>query len=220
MEEYQEFLKDAEVSSACRISFEAAKNKWNALESFELAISDIVEAEEKNESALLIAWQNYLTWAVDHATRKATKANIKSGSNEVSITPLEMICLFERAITDLCLHATIWQQAADYLEMYVPADQQRLIDTLSRAVRNVTWSSDIWCRNARALESKAWSEHANLSDSQGADREETDVYHISKEFDPVRRKCLSFRRYSSIRGFCIHHHFLQSLFSKIASCLA
>ncbi|KAM7534460.1 hypothetical protein Aperf_G00000111755 [Anoplocephala perfoliata] len=187
MEEYQEFLKDAEVSSACKMAFEAAKNKWNALESFELAVSDIEEAEEKDESALLTTWQNYLTWALDHSTRKATKANVKSGNTDVTITPLEMICLFERAITDLCLHPNIWQQAADYLEIYVPADQQKLIDTLSRAVRNVTWSSDIWCRNARAVESRAWSEHINLSARQGADREEAGVYHISKEFDPVRQ---------------------------------
>ncbi|VUZ52517.1 unnamed protein product [Hymenolepis diminuta] len=196
MEEYQQFLGDLEPSSACRADFEAAKRKWNALEKFELEISDIKECQEgdeeedrpKDQSALFTAWQNYLNYSLERATRKGTKAIIKKAAdgNEVTITPLEMICLYERAITDLCLHADTWQQAADYLEIYVSADQQRLIDTLKRAVRNVTWSSNLWCRYARAVETEAWSEFTRSS-ANSDQMEESSTYNISKEFDPVRQ---------------------------------
>lgn len=200
MEEYQQFLEESEPSPACRADFEAAKKKWKALEKFELEISDIKEYQEgdeeeedrpKDQSALFTAWQNYLNYSLERATRKGTKAIIKKAGegSEVTINPLEMICLYERAITDLCLHADIWQQAADYLEIYVSADQQRLIDTLKRAVRNVTWSSNLWCRYARTVETEAWSEFARSS--VNSDQiEENSTYNISKEFDPVRRKYL------------------------------
>nr|CDS27729.1 squamous cell carcinoma antigen [Hymenolepis microstoma] len=197
MEEYQDFLDGSEPSSSCIADFEAAKKKWEALEKFELEISDIKEDQEdeeekegepKDQSALFTAWQNYLNYSLERATRKGTKANIKKaeGTSEVTITPLEMICLYERAITDLCLYADIWQQAADYLEIYVSADQQRLIDILKRSVRNVTWSSDLWCRYARAVETKALSEFAHSS-ANGNQMEESSTYNISKEFDPVRQ---------------------------------
>ncbi|VDO06287.1 unnamed protein product [Rodentolepis nana] len=198
MEEYKEFLEGSEPSPACIADFEAAKKKWEALEKFELKISDIKEDQEgdkeeyedepKDQSALLTAWQDYLNYSLERATRKGTKANIKKaeGTGEMSVTPLEMICLYERAITDLCLHAEIWQQAADYLEIYVSADQQRLIDTLKRAVRNVTWSADLWCRYARAVETKALTEFAHSS-ANGDQMEEGSTYNISKEFDPVRQ---------------------------------
>ncbi|KAM3183276.1 hypothetical protein ACTXT7_010667 [Hymenolepis weldensis] len=197
MEEYQQFLEELEPSPACRADFEAAKKKWKALEKFELEISDIKEHQEgdeeeedgpKDQSALFTAWQNYLNYSLECATRKRTKAVIKKAGDgsEVTINPPEMICLYERAITDLCLHADIWQQAADYLEIYVSADQQRLIDTLKRAVRNVTWSSGLWCRYARTVETEAWSKSAHSS-ANTDQIEESFTYNISKEFDPVRQ---------------------------------
>ncbi|KAL5102982.1 Squamou cell carcinoma antigen recognized by T-cell 3 [Taenia crassiceps] len=193
MEEYKTFLEeiseitDIGLSDDCKVAFESAKAKWRAVENYEAAVADSAD-----ENALLSAWQSYLSWVVENASRKGTRANFVKKSAaadaEVAFTPMEVICLFERALTDLCLHVSIWLQMAGYLEAHVSADRQRLITTLARAVRNISWSSDLWCRYALACEARAWDLATTANSSCGTDdaSAEHPVSHLSGDFDPVR----------------------------------
>lgn len=193
------------VPPDCTEAYEAAQAKWQAVEEHEMAISD-----SSDETALLPAWQSYLTWVVDHASRKGTRANATkkaaNSSNDVSFTPLEVICLFERAITDLCLHASIWLQMADYLEAHVSADKQRLINTLARAVRNVPWSSEVWSRYALACEAQAWDLTQDSSSPKGDEAADLPITHLSEEFNPVVGKSLPFM---SILGIPYYFYILS-----------
>ncbi|VDD83521.1 unnamed protein product [Mesocestoides corti] len=175
------------VSADCLAAYTAAQTKWDAVEPYESAVSDA----EGDEKALLLAWEAYLNWAVSKAPRKGNRANVAkkaaSGPTDVSFTPLEVLCLFERAITDLCLQPSIWLQMADYLEVFVSADLTRLVSTLSRSVRNIPWSSQLWCRYALACEARAWAlavESAPESMNNGGSSQEAS--QLSKELDVVQ----------------------------------
>ncbi|KAL5970650.1 Squamou cell carcinoma antigen recognized by T-cell 3 [Taenia solium] len=193
MEEYKTFLEgmaestDGGLSDDCKAAFESAQAKWRAVENYEAAVADSTD-----ENALLSAWQSYLSWAVEHASRKGTRVNfVKKAATadaEVAFTPMEVICLFERSLTDLCLHVSVWLQMADYLEAHVSADRQRLITTLARAVRNISWSSELWCRYALACEARAWDLATAENSSCGTDGASVEqlASHLSEEFDPVK----------------------------------
>ncbi|VDK23041.1 unnamed protein product [Taenia asiatica] len=193
MEEYKTFLEgiaestDGGLSDDCKAAFESAQAKWRAVENYEAAVADSTD-----ENALLSAWQSYLSWAVEHASRKGTRANFvkkaAAADAEVAFTPMEVICLFERSLTDLCLHVSVWLQMADYLEAQVSADRQRLITTLARAVRNISWSSELWCRYALACEARAWDLATAANSSCGTDEASVEqlASHLSEEFDPVK----------------------------------
>ncbi|CDS41644.1 squamous cell carcinoma antigen [Echinococcus multilocularis] len=193
MEEYKSFLEgiaestDGGLSDDCKADFESAQAKWQAVENYESAVADSTE-----ENSLLSTWQSYLSWAVEHASRKGTRANFvrkaATADAEIAFTPAEVLCLFERALTDLCLHVSIWLQMADYLEAHVSADRQRLITTLARAVRNIPWSGELWCRYALACEARAWdlAAPADFSCSMDGASAEYPASHLSKEFDPVK----------------------------------
>ncbi|VDN27950.1 unnamed protein product [Dibothriocephalus latus] len=71
---------------------------------------------------MLAAWKTYLDWAVGNCSQKATKSVVQKRSTTAAdaappppLTPFEVICLFERAITALCLHPSVWLKAADFL---------------------------------------------------------------------------------------------------------
>lgn len=199
LEEYKIFLEgiagsnDGGLSDDCKAAFESAQAKWRAVENYESAVADSAD-----ENVLLSSWESYLSWAVEHASRKGTRANsVKKAATadaEIAFTPMEVICLFERAITDLCLHVSVWLQMADYLEAHVSADRQRLITTLARAVRNISWSSDLWCRYALACEARAWDFAAAADSTCSTDdaSAEHPASHLSGEFDPVKGESVLF----------------------------
>ena len=65
--------------------------------------------------------------------------------------PVMIQQLFERAISDHCLQASLWSEYLLYLEsnLNIPDVCLRVFN---RAIRNVPWCKDIWCDYLRALE--------------------------------------------------------------------
>ncbi|VDL99314.1 unnamed protein product [Schistocephalus solidus] len=159
-------LKDG-IPADCAADFSRASAKAAACQPYEDAVAD---AEEDEEEKLLAAWETYLDWAVVSCSQKATKSVVQKRSSATAdaappppLTPFEVICLFERAITALCLHPSVWLKAADFLEAQVAADTERLFKLLARSVRNVLWSGALWRRYALVSETQALKEVADLN---------------------------------------------------------
>ncbi|VDM34110.1 unnamed protein product [Hydatigera taeniaeformis] len=230
MEEYKTFLEemaegsDGGLTDDFKAVFESAQAKWREVESFE---ADVVD--KTDESVLLLTWQNYLSWAVEHACRKGTRANFlkaAAGETEVTFTPMEIICLFERAVTDLCLQASIWLRMADYLEAHVSADQQRLINTLARAVRNIPWSNELWRRYALACEARAWdpanAENSSSSNMDGASVDHSKSY-LPGHFESARGKFLlpfNITTFALIIASQVYENALKCSYSTASDLLA
>ncbi|BHF77931.1 Squamous cell carcinoma antigen recognized by T-cells 3 [Sparganum proliferum] len=164
-------LKDG-VPADCAADFSRASAKATACQPYEDAVAD---AEDDEEDKLLTAWETYLDWAVANCSQKATKSVVQKRSSAAAdatppppLTPFEVICLFERAITALCLHPAVWLKAADFLETHVSADTERLFKLLARSVRNVLWSGALWRRYALASEAQALQEVADLNGTVAA----------------------------------------------------
>ncbi|KAL7056596.1 hypothetical protein AAHC03_021036 [Spirometra sp. Aus1] len=164
-------LKDG-VPADCAADFSRASAKATACQPYEDAVAD---AEDDEEDKLLTAWETYLDWAVANCSQKATKSVVQKRSSAAAdatppppLTPFEVICLFERAITALCLHPTVWLKAADFLETHVSADTERLFKLLARSVRNVLWSGTLWRRYALASEAQVLQEVADLNGTVAA----------------------------------------------------
>ena len=65
-----------------------------------------------------------------------------------SSSTVRMIC--ERAITDFPLHLTFWTEYITFSQKRM--DQSHALSIIERAVRNITWSADLWQKYLLALE--------------------------------------------------------------------
>ncbi|KAJ9576204.1 hypothetical protein L9F63_006937 [Diploptera punctata] len=65
--------------------------------------------------------------------------------------PARVQCLYERAVADLCLDATIWLEYVQYLDTTLKIDSV-VLPVCRRAVRNCPWNSALWQYYIRALE--------------------------------------------------------------------
>nr|VZI32820.1 unnamed protein product [Spirometra erinaceieuropaei] len=131
-------LKDG-VPADCAADFSRASAKATACQPYEDAVAD---AEDDGEENLLAAWETYLDWAVANCSQKATKSVVQKRSSAAAdatppppLTPFEVICLFERAITALCLHPTVWLKAADFLALQEVADLNGTVATVDSSAQ-------------------------------------------------------------------------------------
>jgi hypothetical protein len=65
--------------------------------------------------------------------------------------PARVQCLYERAVADLCLDASLWLEYIEYLDSVLKIDTV-VLPVCKRAVRNCPWSSPLWQHYLRALE--------------------------------------------------------------------
>ena len=65
--------------------------------------------------------------------------------------PSRVKFLFERAITDHCLEADLWLRYVKYLREHLNF-YDLIVAVLRRAVRNVTWSAELWIDYIRTVE--------------------------------------------------------------------
>jgi len=65
--------------------------------------------------------------------------------------PARVQCLFERAVSEVCLDASLWLEYVEYLDSTIKIDTV-VLPVCKRAVRNCPWSSLLWQHYLRALE--------------------------------------------------------------------
>ncbi|PSN43747.1 hypothetical protein C0J52_06406 [Blattella germanica] len=65
--------------------------------------------------------------------------------------PVRVICLFERAVADLCLDASMWLEYVEYIDSTLKIDSI-VLPVCRRSVRNCPWSTALWQHYLRALE--------------------------------------------------------------------
>lgn len=65
--------------------------------------------------------------------------------------PARVQCLYERAVAELCLDASLWLEYVGYLDSTIKIDTV-VLPVCKRAVRNCPWSSLLWQHYLRALE--------------------------------------------------------------------
>lgn len=65
--------------------------------------------------------------------------------------PARVQCLYERAVSDVCLDASLWLEYVEYLDSTIKIDTV-VLPVCKRAVRNCPWSSLLWQHYLRALE--------------------------------------------------------------------
>ncbi|CAH8589665.1 unnamed protein product [Heterobilharzia americana] len=199
-----------------KTDYEKALDHLSVLLPFEEAIE---EANDKSESEAISSWNIYLDWAVHCAKRKKPKTSTKNGdvNNESSSTtfimsPNELCCLFERAITAHCLDTTLWIRYADYVESQIENDIQRLQKLLARSVRNCPWCVELWQRYALITEAVILEGIPLKSNTNGAEQEsvsrESDLF---KEVDGIYETALvaGFTNPGDVlkiwRSYCDHH---------------
>ena len=77
---------------------------------------------------------------------KYLDVEFKEGSN-----PARIQNLYERRITDLCLHPHVWTTYIDYIDFTLKMESESLA-VCERAIRNIPNSAAIWIKYLRALE--------------------------------------------------------------------
>jgi len=65
--------------------------------------------------------------------------------------PARVQCLYERAVSEVCLDASLWLEYVEYLDSTIKIDTV-VLPVCKRAVRNCPWSSLLWQHYLRALE--------------------------------------------------------------------
>lgn len=65
--------------------------------------------------------------------------------------PARVQCLYERAVAELCLDASMWLEYIEYLDTTLKIDTV-VLPVCKRAVRNCPWSSPLWQHYLKALE--------------------------------------------------------------------
>lgn len=62
--------------------------------------------------------------------------------------PLTVLCLYERAVVDLCLSPNLWE---DYINFSFKMEEA-VLKVTKKALRNCPWSEELWIARLRALE--------------------------------------------------------------------
>ena len=138
--EYENWLEGAEMEPSIKPIFESAMEKLKKREEFENQLIRLDEEErnmsleQKNDSNRLSIYSAYLDLEFNDASN-----------------PARIINIYERRITDLCLHPHVWATYIDYIDQNLKMDE-KTIDACERAVRNVPNSAAIWIKYIRALE--------------------------------------------------------------------
>ncbi|KAH8874420.1 Polyadenylate-binding protein 5 [Schistosoma japonicum] len=195
LSEYQTFLSDIGIDlyqptersdsfipEEVKMGYEKAFERLAVLLPFEESIE---ESADKSEAEAISSWNMYIDWAVHCAKRKKPKtsnssdnANSENTSSNFIMSPNELCCLFERAITAHCLDTSLWIRYADYVESQLETDISRLQKLLGRSVRNCPWCVELWQRYALATETVTLENISLKPNTNGAEQES-----VSKESD-------------------------------------
>ncbi|XP_062501292.1 squamous cell carcinoma antigen recognized by T-cells 3-like [Corticium candelabrum] len=68
--------------------------------------------------------------------------------------PARIQCIYERALAENCLHASLWMDYTHFLDTKLKIKDVSLV-AHQRAVRNCPWISQLWCSWIRAMERNA-----------------------------------------------------------------
>lgn len=82
--------------------------------------------EAKNRQHL---YEEYINW----------ERNPKEGGNK----PNRIMCLYERAITDVPLSESLWVDFIGYIAKTIK-DADYILETCKRSVANCSWSLELW----------------------------------------------------------------------------
>ena len=126
LNEYKKMTNDS-VEDSISSSFKKAKSMLDKRVEFETKLKDIQDGKT------LELYNEYIEF------EKKEK------------DPVMIQQLFERAISDHCLHGPLWTNYLLYLEANLNIPDVCL-GVYNRAIRNVPWCKDIWCDYLRALE--------------------------------------------------------------------
>lgn len=104
--------------------------------------------------------------------------------------PSRVRFLFERAITDHCLEADLWLRYVRYLQEHLNI-YDLIAAVLRRAVRNVTWCSELWVEFMRTVER---FEQPDDEVKQVFERSLTSVFQSESDYGKLWLAYLEFRR--------------------------
>ena len=129
LEEYLQFTGQGKPDKAVEASFNQAKRMLEERKKFEENLLQSAEDAGKNREV----YKEYLDF------------EIAAGQ------PTRITCLYERRATQHCLVPEVWLEYVEFLDsrLKIPAVS---LPVHARAVRNCTWSGDLWCGYMRALE--------------------------------------------------------------------
>lgn len=133
--EFQEWLQE-EVDSQIKQLYQKALEKYNSIKPFE---QDLLTAENKTE-----VYMSYINHEISHGNAS------------------RVICLFERAIKEICLDPEIWVKYTNYLNTTLK-DYTLSIPVFERSVRNCPWSPQLWSDYMLTLE-RANKSHNTMKD--------------------------------------------------------
>ncbi|THD24534.1 Squamous cell carcinoma antigen recognized by T-cells 3 [Fasciola hepatica] len=171
--EYEDFLKgvgsslypsensNSPIPADCMEDYKKALAQLESLLEYEEKIENLSDQDDLTGSVTV--WETYLDWADENARSKTTtdgsgtkRRQAKASNSTIAtvqpLSPNQICCLFERAVTAHCLSPTIWLRFINYLEDVLGVDKLRLLRTFARAVRNCPWSVALWVRYAIATE--------------------------------------------------------------------
>ena len=138
--EYRNWLEGETMEPSIQSIYESAFEKLKAREELENRLIRLDEKErnlsleQKDDTNRLSIYSSYLD------------LEFNDGSN-----PARIENLYERRITDLCLHPHVWTTYIDYIDQNLKMDE-KTINVCERATRNVPNSAAIWIKYIRALE--------------------------------------------------------------------
>ena len=129
MEEYLQFTGQGKPDKAVEAPFKQAKQMLEERKKFEESLLQSAEDADKNRAV----YKEYLDF------------EIAAGQ------PTRITCLYERRATQHCLVPEVWSEYVGFLDAQLKIADVSL-PVHERAVRNCTWSGDLWCAYMRALE--------------------------------------------------------------------
>ncbi|KAA0188725.1 Squamous cell carcinoma antigen recognized by T-cells 3, partial [Fasciolopsis buskii] len=148
------------VPESCMQEYKKALAQLDLLMKYEEKIEDT--CKQKDESSPVTVWETYLDWAFENTLGRTadggTKRNRQARESATTtpsaqpLSPNQVCCLCERAVTAHCLYPSLWLRFVNYLEDVLGVDKLRLLRTYARAVRNCPWSVELWMRYAVATE--------------------------------------------------------------------
>merc|ERR1719376_1895634 len=136
LKEYKEFLANGDSSMDVNVmnAYNKALEMLKPREELESKLIDLEESGVPREEEKLQVYSDYLA--------------LEFGSER---NPARLQNLFERRITEACLHSHCWIKYVDYLDKTLKTKEVSL-PVYARAVRNVPNCADLWLKYLRALE--------------------------------------------------------------------
>ena len=138
--EYKSWLGVEDIDRNTSSLYQKASEMLKFKENFEsqLMALDEQESELKDEER-------------DFEQRLSIYSNYLEHEFKQSGDPARIQNLYERRVTDLCLHPHVWTTYIDYIDHTLRVESVSL-KVCERAIRNISHSAAIWIRYLRALE--------------------------------------------------------------------